>query len=265
MKKFRSNLIFGLILLAPVALTFIIVNWLFNMVVTTPPAKLLAANLRRILPSGMVASGYIETLIQALVFILVLIAVALLGFVVRSLIGRRLYNVADRILARIPFINRIYVFIRQISESLVTQRDNLFKEVVLVQYPRKGLYSMAFVTAKVPKDFRRKFGKDKEDDEFIALFVPTTPNPTSGFLIFARREDTIPLALDMTAAMKLILSAGALYPGTDAPDIKPVSLLERLESLFSKEPVHKAIEVLEPGNETETKTENETEEEKEAE
>jgi uncharacterized membrane protein len=241
-KKLRTNLIVGLILMTPVVLTFMIVNWLFTLVVNTPPAKMLTVYLRKTLPVGLVESGYIDLLLQALVFVLVLLAVAVLGFVVRSLLGRKLYNLADRVIARIPFISRIYIFIRQISESLVTQRDNLFKEVVLIEYPRKGLYSMAFVTAKVPAEFKKRFGDDREG-EFVALFVPTTPNPTSGFLIFAPRADTIPLKLDMTDAMKLVFSAGALYPGDEVSDIKPSNLLERLESLMTREAARKRIVV----------------------
>lgn len=231
-RALRLNTIVGLVVITPVVLTIFIVNFLFNFVVNTGPGRFLRLTIARALPPDLQEAGYALLILKILVFIIVLLILAFIGFVARSLMGRKLYALGDRLLAKIPGINKIYLFIRQISESLVAQRETLFKEVVLVEYPRKGTYALAFVTAAMPADFREQVPVFGEED-YISLFVPTTPNPTSGFFIIVSRKEITPLHIDLSSAMKLIFSAGALYPGVDRPELN-TNLLTRLESLFEK-------------------------------
>lgn len=234
-KQLRVNLMIGLILLTPFVIAALVFNWLFRFLINNPLFGFLDARLRLLLPAAMLESGYEKIILKVLVLLLVLLFLFLVGFVVRSLVGRRLYKTGDRLLGRIPIFNRIYLFVRQISESLITSRETLFKEVVLVEYPRRGLYSIAFVTAATPASFRRSIPPGPEgEDPFLSLFVPTTPNPTSGYLIFAPRRECIPLPIELSDAMKLVLSGGVLYPGADLAANQP-DLLEKLEAWFSRD------------------------------
>jgi uncharacterized membrane protein len=125
-------------------------------------------------------------------------------------------------------IKGIYVSVRQISESLFTQRKTLFKEVVLIEYPRKGLYSLAFITARLPAALRRSMPGVPEGEECVSLFIPTTPNPTSGVLILLPRSETTPLNLPVSDALSFVMSAGAFSSGENgAPG---PTLLDKLEA-----------------------------------
>lgn len=230
MRKVWLNTAVGLVLLAPIMLTIVIVNFVFSLVVKSSIGMQLSRVLRRVLPAGLQQAGYIEISIQVLVFLIVVFALFMVGFIFRSIMGRKLYTLGDRLLTHIPGINRIYVFIRQISTSLIAQQKTLFKEVVLVEYPRKGVYALAFVTAGMPARFRDQVPVLGEDD-YVSLFVPTTPNPTSGFFVLVSRKDIVPLNIDMSAGMKLILSGGVLYPGTEPAGEQP-DLMTKLDEWF---------------------------------
>ena len=122
---------------------------------------------------------------------------------------------------------------RQISEAFLAQRQTLFKEVVLIEYPRNGIFSVAFVTAPLAPELEKIVPKAK-DQAFVSLFVPTTPNPTSGLMIIAPRRDLTPLPISIAEAMKLVISAGAVYPGSDVIDDRP-TLVDKLEAWISRD------------------------------
>ena len=135
------------------------------------------------------------------------------GLLTRNFIGQKIYRLADWILTRIPVISSVYTSIRQISESMVSSQSTLFKEVVAVQHPRLGLYSIGFVTARVPEMISRKIASSAADaGDMICIFVPTAPNPTSGFFIMVPRSEVIYLNINVSAAMKMIISGGAANP-----------------------------------------------------
>lgn len=223
---FRRNLIIGLIALAPLALTVWIVSYLFSLLVTNRFTRTVADLLLKLWPFE--ADSRIRlVLARVLAFLLLAAAVFLLGFFVRSLLGRRLYRLAERVVERIPGVNRIYLFIRQIAEAVFAQRKTLFREVVMIEYPRAGLHSLAFVTAHVPPEFAEPMGVPG-NGRLLALFVPTTPNPTSGFLLFVRESEVRRFPAGTSEAMSLILSGGTIYPGapSDLPRPRLIDLLQ---------------------------------------
>jgi len=227
-KSIRANTLVGFFLIVPVVATILIFNFLFK----------LATNW---LPQGafpklkIIWHGYPLRIVTLLAIIVVFY---LVGLLTRNILGRRLYQIGDKLLTQIPFIKGIYVSVRQISESLFTQRKTLFKKVVLVQYPRKGLYSIAFVTANVPASITRSMVDTSASvpnapttanhEEMISLFIPTTPNPTSGILIVVPRSEVIPLKMPVADALTFIMSAGAVAPGEHG-DMRP-TLLDKLEA-----------------------------------
>ncbi len=216
----------GLVALAPIALTVWLVSYLFSLLVANRFTRFVAEWLLKLWPFE--ADSRLRTAIaRVLAFLLLALAVLLLGHFVRSLLGRRLYRLGEQVLERIPFVNRVYLFIRQIAESVLAQRKTLFREVVVVEYPRPGLYSIAFVTAHVPSEFAAPMGVPGEG-ELLALFVPTTPNPTSGFLIFARESQVRRFPAGTSDAMSLILSGGTIYPGSTT-DLSRPRLIDLLQ------------------------------------
>lgn len=213
----RTNILVGFFLTIPVVTTIIIFRFLLKLATDWPPQSWFPDWLRE------AGKGYP---LRALILILIAVALYLIGLLTRNFLGRRLYGLGEKILINMPLVKGIYLPVRQISESLFTQRKTLFKEVVLVQYPRKGLYSMAFVTAEVPANVAEDMGKKKEP--CVSLFIPTTPNPTSGLLILVPRSETIPLSMPVADALTFIMSAGAVRPGRP-DDLRP-TLLDKLES-----------------------------------
>ncbi len=228
-KILRTNILLGLALITPLAVTLLIVNFLFQFI----NQNAFLTSLSRILPETMRDSGYELVVAQILALLIAVMLLFLIGFSVRSFFGKRLYHVGEKILERIPVINKIYIWVRQISEAFLAQRQTLFKEVVLVEYPRKGLYSVAFVTAPVAPDLEDQLKRDDAGNH-VSLFIPTTPNPTSGLMIIAPRRDLQPLDISVADAMKLIISAGAVYPGTGIVDDRP-TLVDKLEAWISKD------------------------------
>lgn len=232
-KKIRNYLVIGLILVTPVAITAIIANYLFQFLVSNSLVRFLADQIARLLPSEPVASSVQIILIRAIAVLLMLSALVLIGFLVKSYMGKAVYRWGDRILGKIPIVNKIYLFVRQVSETLLTQRQSLFKEVVFIEYPRTGLYSIGFVTSPIPDDFRKHIAAPGIDD-LVTLFVPTTPNPTSGFIVFARRSECRPFPGTTSDAMTLILSGGNIFPGTELTHPRK-SMLDLLDGFGSTE------------------------------
>lgn len=141
------------------------------------------------------------------------------GVVVRNLIGRHLMQGVTSLIERIPLVASIYKLLRQISEAFLGGGGNGFKRVVLVEWPREGAWTLAFVTSDASGQIQaRLVDRHKTNDQWLNLFVPTTPNPTSGFYFVARESDCLATTLSIEAAFKVIISGGAL-PAEDAPAV----------------------------------------------
>jgi len=225
----RRNLLIGLIALLPVALTLGILAYAFRLLVANRFTDWVAGQLLRIWPievSETWRTWSLERLAQFTAFLLILLGIVILGFFVRSLFGRKLYRTVERVIEGIPIANRVYLFIRGVAETVFAQRRTLFREVVMVEYPRHGIYSIAFVTARTPAEFRDEITDDREP--LLALFVPTTPNPTSGYLVFVPENRVRRLTISTAEAMSLILSGGTIYAGSEPVAARP-RLLDLLQ------------------------------------
>jgi uncharacterized membrane protein len=199
----RTNLLVGLLLVFPLAVTFFVIRWLFN----------LTTNIFiGLVPKGFLGVEY-QPIWRLIVFVLMLFALFLLGAVVRNMVGKRLYNAADRLLARVPVVNKIYVGTRQMMEVMFSTSKTKAMEAVFVEYPRMGVYSLGFVTARVPPETKTVMKLAHPEDEWLSVFIPTTPNPTSGWFCVVPRSATTPAGMSNSEAMKLVISGGAVYPG----------------------------------------------------
>ena len=214
LKALKINVLFGFFLIIPVVVTVVIFNFFFKTATDW-------------LPPGVIEKlGLPAYTVRIVALFLLIVFLYFAGLLIRNIFGRRLYQLGDKILTSLPFIKSVYIPVRQITESLFTQRKSLFKEVVLVEYPRKGLWSIAFITAVLTPRMRRSI--DCADGECVTLFIPTTPNPTSGVLILVPRSETRPLSIPVQDALTYVMSAGAVSPGESTDHHRP-TLLDKLE------------------------------------
>ena len=140
-------------------------------------------------------------------FAAIVVIILVAGVMASNLIGKRLIRFLQKGLESIPLFNRVYVAVRQISETLLSERSNVFRQVALVEYPRRGTYSLCFVTSENSGEIAAKLAR-----KTVNVFVPTSPNPTSGFMLVVPAEDLIPLEMSIEDGMKMVISAGSYTP-----------------------------------------------------
>ncbi len=135
--------------------------------------------------------------------VLTIILITLIGFMTTNILGKRLIDVGERFISSIPLVKNVYTSVKQISDAMLTAKGKSFRRVVLIEYPRKGIYTLAFVTGISKGEVQ-----DKTQGNVINLFVPTTPNPTSGFYLMVPEVDVINLDMSVEDAFKLLISGG---------------------------------------------------------
>ena len=182
----------GLAVLLPIGLTLYIVWTLFNFVSKSVAPLLIRIPLLQEMP--VVA-------IRVIAFLITFVIIWIIGMVATNIVGRKILKLSEVLLLKAPVVNRIYQTIRQIIQTIIVSKTAL-RQVVLVEYPRKGVYTIAFVT----NTYEEKGKKN------VSLFIPTTPNPTSGFFVIVPEEEVIPLKITVEEAMKLVVSAGIITP-----------------------------------------------------
>lgn len=198
----RASFLTGLVIVAPAVLTI----WVITTVVEFVDDRVLPLVPERYLPTG-IEIPEIPGLGLAIFFIFTL----LVGWLAKGYIGRSLIDWGEDIVSRMPVIRSIYNGLKQIAETVFSQSGNSFSRACLVEYPRKGLWAVAFVSAEARGEVAQKLGEDK----MISLFMPTTPNPTTGFLFFVPESEVKYLDMSIEEAAKLIISAGLVVPDAD--------------------------------------------------
>ncbi|MFH2135181.1 MAG: DUF502 domain-containing protein [Pseudomonadota bacterium] len=192
MKKY---LLTGLLVLVPLVITL----WVLSFVIGILDQSLL------LLPSSWHPDNLLGIHIPGLGVILTAGTVLLTGLLVRNVFGQQLLEYWDGLLRRIPFVNAIYNSVKQVSDTLLSGSGNSFRKVLLVRYPHAEAWSMAFLTS-VPGDVREAVG----EEEYVGVFVPTTPSPVNGFYFFVKKSETIELDISVDAAFKAIVSMGVV-------------------------------------------------------
>lgn len=193
----RKYFITGLLILVPLAITL----WVLNLIIGTMDQSLL------LLPLRWRPEALFGFAIPGLGTILTLVIIFLTGVATRNFIGKQVVLAWESILIRIPVVNSIYSSVKQVSDTLFSSSGNAFRKAVLVQYPRHGCWTIAFLTGVPGGDVRNHLPGD-----FVSLYVPTTPNPTSGFFLMVPRNETIELDMSVDQALKYIVSMGVVAP-----------------------------------------------------
>ena len=202
MKKY---LVAGLLVWMPLAITIWVLSWLLG-VLDGVFAHMLSAT-QAVLPDSM--GGGIERLrhVPGLGVVVLLVLLLLTGVFAANIVGQWWLAQWDRLFANIPIVKSIYSSVKQVSDTLFSSNGNAFREAVLVQYPRAGSWTIAFVTGRPGGEVARQLGA-----EHVSVYVPTTPNPTSGFFLMMPRTEVHRLAMSVDEALKYVISMGVVAP-----------------------------------------------------
>ncbi len=197
MKNLRKYLITGLLVWLPIVVTVL----LFRFLITLMDQTLI------LLPSSIRPESLIGFTLPGLGLILTVLVLLVTGIFAANIVGRSMVNFGEKIFKRIPVVRSVYAAAKNFVEIVFSDTGQSFKKVLLIQYPRKGLYSLAFQTSTSLGEVQKKTGSD-----VVCTFVPTTPNPTSGFIIIVPKEDVIELDMEVDEAFKMIVSLGVVVP-----------------------------------------------------
>jgi uncharacterized membrane protein len=199
-KSLRRYLMAGLLIWLPLALTTLIVLFLLRF--ADRALLLLPAEYKEWLPP-----------VPGLGALLAIFILLLTGFLGANLLGRRMVRFYENVLHRIPLVRSVYGAIKHFAEIVFSEKGTSFKKVMLIEFPRSGLYSICFLTSEDVREVQ-----ERTEDDVITVFMPTTPNPTTGFMMFVARKDTIELDMSVEEALKMIISLGVVVPQWQNPD-----------------------------------------------
>lgn len=196
---FKRYLLAGLLLWTPLAITVWLITWVFDI-------------LDSVLPQALRSEVLFGVHIPGFGVLVVLLLILLTGFLAANLIGQKLVEVWEGLMKRIPLFRSIYSSVKQVSDTILSPNGQAFRQAVLIQYPRQGLWTIAFLTGTPSSDVAVHLPAD-----CVSVYVPTTPNPTSGFFLMVPRSDVIELSIGVDAALKYVVSMGTVPPLPSRP------------------------------------------------
>jgi uncharacterized membrane protein len=197
-RTLRNSFVAGLVVVTPITVTV----WLIITFIT-----FVDNSVKPLIPKVYNPESYLPFAIPGLGLLFAVLFITMLGALAANFFGRTLVSIGERIVDRLPFVRTIYGTLKQIVQTIALQSEQSFQEVVLVEYPRPGLWAVGFVTAVAKGPLGAAFS-----EEHVGVFVPTTPNPTSGFLLYAPRASLQTLDMSVEEGAKLIVSAGLVTP-----------------------------------------------------
>ena len=197
--RLRASFFTGIVVVVPAGVTLWLVwtaaGWFDSIVLP-------------LIPSTLQPKNFIGVNLRGIGIIVFLISTIFVGWLAKGLLGRSLIRVTEGIVSRTPVVRTIYSGIKQISETIFVQTERSFEKAVLVEYPRHGIWAIGFISTYAKGEIARSH----KEDQLLSVFVPTTPNPTSGFLLYFPASDVIELDMTVEEAAKLVISAGLVYP-----------------------------------------------------
>ncbi|HHX51240.1 MAG TPA: DUF502 domain-containing protein [Clostridia bacterium] len=193
MNNLKKYFLTGIITVLPLAATVFALNWLFHIADDFAGDMVALVTGQRVKGLGLLATVLI---------------ILFVGLFTTNIIGRKLLSYGDVLISRTPLAGAIYRTVKQIIEAFASEDRGAFQKVVLVEYPRRGVYALAFVTGVTQGE-----AQEKTSERLVNVFLPTTPNPTSGFLLLIPEQDLIPLEMSVEDGIKMIISGGVVVPG----------------------------------------------------
>ena len=217
--RLRSYFLTGLVICAPLGitlyLTWTIVVWIDSWIVPYIPMK-------------YHPDAYLPFSVPGFGLILGLIAITIVGFLTANLIGRSVVSYGEVMLGRMPLVRNLYNGLKQIFQTVLSDKNDSFTKVGLIEYPRKGLWAIVFIATDTKGEVQHQLD-DKEVEQTVSVFLPTTPNPTSGFLLFVPQSDIVYLDMSVEEAAKLVISAGLVTPEQMRQE-KKLAILDKLHA-----------------------------------
>ncbi len=198
-ERLRGYFIAGILVTGPTALTLYL-TWVLVDFIDTSVGHLL--------PKEYNPETYLPFYVPGIGLVIAVVGLTLIGAATAGYLGRILLRLSERILARMPIVRGVYAAVKQIFETVLAKQSTSFREVVLVEWPRREMWTIGFVTASVEGEIGNLAGQDA-----IAIYVPTTPNPTGGYLVFVPRRDVVTLGMSVEDAIKYVISTGIVTPG----------------------------------------------------
>lgn len=204
MGRIRAYFLTGLLVTAPLSIT-ILVAWVF--------VDFVDQKVTPLIPKTYNPETYLPFSIPGMGLLIVLVSLTVVGMLTAGFVGKLLVRISESIMARMPVISGIYSATKQIFETVLAQKSQAFREAVLIEYPRRGIWAIGFITGTTKGEVQ-----NLTEEQCVNIFLPTTPNPTSGFLLFVPKGELIPLNMTVEQAVKMVISGGIVTP----PDTRPV-------------------------------------------
>jgi len=217
-KTLKTYFLTGLLVLVPLAITL----WVLGLVIGTMDQTLL------LLPAAWQPDAWLGVHIPGIGAVLTLAFIFVVGLLTQNFIGQTLVKWWDWLLRHIPIVGPLYTSIKQVSDTLLSSSGNAFRKALLIEYPRAGSYTIAFLTGVPGGDVARQL-----DGDFVSVYVPTTPNPTSGFFLILPRAEVVELDMTVDAALKYIVSMGVVSPAS-LPRRAPEPTLDAVDAPHSE-------------------------------
>ena len=202
-QRMRAYFFAGILVIAPISITFYLA-WLF--------IGFVDGKVTPLLPAKYNPETYLPFALPGLGMVILVIFLMMIGAVTAGFMGRLWTRLSERMLTRMPVIRNIYSAVKQILETVLADHSKAFREAVLVEYPRRGIWAIAFITGRTEGEVQ-----NVTEEECTNIFLPTTPNPTSGFLLFVPKKDLIPLSMTVEEAIKMVISGGIITPSDHRP------------------------------------------------
>ncbi|HKL27070.1 MAG TPA: DUF502 domain-containing protein [Desulfuromonadales bacterium] len=209
--RLKNYFLTGLLVVVPLGLTYLVVRW-----IVTAMDRMLG----NLLPAAWHPDQLFGMPLPGLGLIATLLLILIIGLLTANIFGRKLVHFYERMVNKIPLVKGIYGLFKQVADTMLSRERSAFRKVVLIEYPRRGIWSVAFVTGVSAGEVQ-----EITDQRLVNLFVPTTPNPTSGFYLLVPEKDLILLSMTVEEAFKLIISGGMVTP----PDRRRVRKTGQLE------------------------------------
>lgn len=222
-QRMRAYFFTGILITAPLLITCY-VAWIF--------IGFVDAKVTPLIPMKYNPETYLPFAVPGLGLIILIVVLTLIGAITAGFFGKLWIRFTEQLLNRMPVVRNIYSAVKQILETVLAQQSNAFREAVLVEYPRRGLWAIAFITGRTEGEVQ-----NITEEECINIFLPTTPNPTSGFLLFVPKKDLISLSMSTEEAIKMVISGGIITP----PDLRSP---EEQDTIMAAAHVYEDVDII---------------------
>ncbi len=206
--RLRNYFLTGIVIAAPISIT-IYLTWTF--------VSFVDESVKPLIPAVYNPDNYLPFSVPGVGLIVAIFALTMLGFLTANYLGRSMIASSERMLSRMPLIRNLYSGLKQLFETVLSQKQKSFQKAGIIEYPRKGLYAVVFISTQTKGEVKSKLTESgvPSEENIISVFLPTTPNPTSGFLLFVKETDVTLLDMSVEEAAKLVISAGLVSPEED--------------------------------------------------